>query len=342
MRAAAPAHPPDPHLQPTDQMPMQTRRLGNSDMAITPVGFGTGMMADADYSVWARTGQAGAVGTVRRALELGVNWIDAGLRERSIEPVAARALHGWPGAGPYLFTRCIESRGTREGGEVTVPFDEARIRRACEGSLRSLETDAIDLYLIDWPPHLHPDYGAHAWWAMAQLQHEGKVRWIGLGNCGLDQLRMAREIAPVTAVQSPYLPMDHEVGREILPHCTAAGIGVLGSLPRFGELPTGGVRFEAGTRQGMAKKLGLRAADYWFNGPYPLEPGLSRALAAADEFQRIAGEHGRSADEVAIAWAARLPGITGVAIGAATTDQVQDLAFHLSDEDCARIDALWS
>ncbi|HEU0302064.1 MAG TPA: aldo/keto reductase, partial [Longimicrobium sp.] len=163
--------------------------------------------------------------------------------------------------------------------------------------------------------------------------------------CDVQQLRMAQEVAPVTAVASPWLPMDAEVGREILPHCAAAGIGVIGHLPRFGELPPRGSRFEAGTRLAIAKRLGIRAAHLRLEGLHQLEPGTTRALAAASELERIAGEHGRSVDEVAVAWGTQLSAITGVAISALTAAQVEDSlgdgAFRLADEDIARIDAAW-
>ncbi|HEU0301712.1 MAG TPA: aldo/keto reductase, partial [Longimicrobium sp.] len=161
---------------------MQTRRLGSSDMDITAVGFGMGAIAWLDDSSWIRA-RGDAQGALRRALELGVNWIDAALWGHSIEHSAARVIEGWPGEKPYVFTRCVRYRSTREGLEVSVPFDAVGIRRACEDSLRDLQPHAIDLYVADLPPGLDPDWSSNAWWTMAQLQREGKVRWIGLGDC---------------------------------------------------------------------------------------------------------------------------------------------------------------
>src|SRR5688500_2841420 len=133
---------------------------------------------------------------------------------------------------------------------------------------------------------------------MAELQREGKVRWIGVSNWNVPQLRMAQEIAPVTSLQPEYSLIEDEVEREILPYCEANGIGTIVYSPMGSGLLAGGMTKE---RAASLPESDWRSRDDRFQ-----EPRLSRNLAIADELRRIGEAHGRSAGEVAIAWTLRL------------------------------------
>jgi aryl-alcohol dehydrogenase-like predicted oxidoreductase len=171
---------------------------------------------------------------------------------------------------------------------------------------------------------------------MAELQREGKVRWIGVSNWDVPLLRMAQEIAPVTSLQPPYSLIDDEVEEEILPFCEANGIGVIVYSPMGSGLLTGGMTRE---RAASFPESDWRSRDERFQ-----EPELSRNLAIADELRRIGQAHGRSAGEVAIAWTLRHPAVTGAIVGARSAEQVEGVFgggdFRLSDEEIARIEAL--
>ncbi|HEV3051340.1 MAG TPA: aldo/keto reductase, partial [Longimicrobium sp.] len=171
---------------------------------------------------------------------------------------------------------------------------------------------------------------------LAELQREGKVRWIGVSNWNVPQLRMAQEIAPVTSLQPKYSLIDDEVEEEILPFCEANGIGTIVYSPMGSGLLTGGM-----TRERAAR---LPEDDWRSRDPEFQEPRLSRNLAIADELARIGREHGRSAGEVAIAWTLRLSSVTGAIVGARSAQQVEGVFgggdFRLSDEEIARIEAL--
>src|SRR5208282_1548257 len=129
-----------------------------------------------------------------------------------------------------------------ERREIGKSLKADSIRHEVEASLRRLELDVIDLYQIHWPePEEDIEEG---WTAMAQLQREGKVRWIGVSNFNVDQLRRAQKIAPVTSLQPPYSLMHREVEDEILPYCLHAGIGVIVYSPMASGLLTGAMTRE--------------------------------------------------------------------------------------------------
>jgi aryl-alcohol dehydrogenase-like predicted oxidoreductase len=318
---------------------MQTRKLGNSDMQITPIGFGSWAVGGTGYAfAWGPQDDQQSVEAIHRALELGVNWIDtaAVYGVGHSEEVVARAVQGWSGAKPYVFTKC-GMVWDEDGSNIRKVLRADSIRRECEASLRRLQTDVIDLYQIHWPTEPNdPREDAEGWRTLAELQREGKVRWIGVSNWNVEQLRMAQEIAPVTSLQPPYSLINDEVEREILPFCERNGIGTIVYSPMGSGLLTGGFSRE--------RAATLPQDDWRRNNPQFHEPRLSRNLAIADALREIGETHGRSPGEVAIAWTLRLPAVTGAIVGARSAEQVEGVfgggGFRLSDEEIARIEAL--
>src|SRR6202008_452712 len=191
---------------------MQTRKLGNSDLHITPVGYGAWAIGGSGWQfAWGSQDDNDSIAAIHCALELGVNWIDTaavyGLGHS--EEVVARALKSWPGPRPCVFTKC----GLRwdADGNVQKVLSHDSIRREVEDSLRRLSIDVIDLYQIHWPPD--PDSPAleEGWSTLANLKREGKVRWIGVSNFDVQQLQRAKAIAPVTSLQPRYSLVHREI-----------------------------------------------------------------------------------------------------------------------------------
>ena len=317
---------------------MQTRKLGNSDLEITPIGFGSWAIGGAGWEFgWGPQDDQAAIESIHRALDMGVSWIDTaavyGLGHS--EELVRRAVQGWSGSRPYVFTKC--GLVWDENRDIHKVLRADSVRRECEASLRRLGTDVIDLYQIHWSTDPNrPEEDAEGWRTMAELQREGKVRWIGVSNWNVPQLRMALEIAPVTSLQPPYSLIDDEVEEEILPFCEANGIGTIVYSPMGSGLLTGGM-----TRERAAS---LPEDDWRSRDPEFQEPRLSRNLAIAEELRRIGQAHGRSAGEVAIAWTLRLSSVTGAIVGARSARQVEGVFgggdFRLSEAEIARIEAL--
>src|SRR6266481_3732509 len=177
---------------------MQTKQLGNSDLKLTPIGIGAWAMGGAGWAfAWGPQDDAQSIAAIHAALEHGVNWIDTaavyGLGHS--EEVVARALEGRSNR-PYVFTKC--ARNWNENREIYKSLKADSIRRECENSLRRLKVDVIDLYQIHWP---EPDEDIEEGWTeMARLQEEGKVRWIGVSNFNVEQMKRAMRIAPITSL----------------------------------------------------------------------------------------------------------------------------------------------
>jgi aryl-alcohol dehydrogenase-like predicted oxidoreductase len=318
---------------------MQTRKLGNSDLQITPVGYGAWAIGGSGWQFgWGAQDDSDSIAAIHRSLELGVNWIDTaavyGLGHS--EELVARALKDWSGAKPYVFTKCV-LRWDDQGNVLKVHKRDS-IRREIEDSLRRLQRDVIDLYQMHWPPDPDSHDLEEAWTTMAELKKEGKVRWIGVSNFDVKQMKRAQKIAPITSLQPPYSLVHREVEDDILPCCLREGIGVIVYSPMASGLLTGAMTRERATK---LPKDDWRSAAPDFN-----EPQLSRNLELVERLREIAKRHGRTVGEVAIAWTLHNPAVTGAIVGARNARQAEGVMkagdLRLNDKEISEIEEFFA
>ncbi|WP_242343293.1 aldo/keto reductase [Anaeromyxobacter terrae] len=312
---------------------MKTRRLGNSDLDITVLGFGSWAAGGGQWEfAWGPQDDAASIAAIRRALDRGVNWIDTaavyGLGHS--EEVVARALEG-VARRPYVFTKC--SMVWDERGKIGRSLRAESVRRECEASLRRLRVEAIDLYQIHWPVQ-DPAEMDEGWSTLAALQEEGKVRFIGVSNYDAEQLRRAMDVAKVTSLQPRYSLLHRDIEQDVLPYCREAGIGVIAYSPMGAGLLTG--------KMTRARVEAFPADDWRRSNPDFQEPRLSRNLALQELLGRIGARHGTTAAAVSVAWTLLHPAVTGAIVGARSAEQVDgfiaaaDLA--LTNEDVGEIE----
>ncbi len=191
----------------------------------------------------------------------------------------------------------------------------------------------IDLYQVHWPPEQNAEI-EEGWAALSLLQQEGKVRWIGVSNFDVEQMERAQLIAEITSLQPPYSLIHREIETEILPFCRQQVIGVIAYAPMASGLLTGSMTAN--------RAANLSGGDWRKRSPEFNEPKLSRNLALVERLRRVAGRHGRSSGEVAIAWTLRNPAVTGAIVGARSSEQaegvMQAAELQLSPEDIAEIE----
>ncbi|HEX5430884.1 MAG TPA: aldo/keto reductase [Bryobacteraceae bacterium] len=309
------------------------KRLGNSDMEISPIGVGAWAMGGGGWTFgWGPQDDRESIRAIHAALDGGINWIDTaavyGLGHS--EEVVARALSEYGGARPYVFTKC--SMIWDEKREISSSLKADSIRRECEASLRRLKVDAIDLYQIHWP-NPDPDI-EEGWSALAGLVKEGKARWIGVSNFNTQQMQRCPAIAPITSLQPPYSAISPEVENEILPYCAQHGIGVIVYSPMKSGLLTGKM-----TRDRVAN---FPQDDFRRRALAFQEPNLTRNLELADLMKEIGSRHGRSAGEAAIAWVLQNPAVTGAIVGMRSADQAKGVLgamnFRLTPQESAEIE----
>ena len=313
---------------------MKTKVLGNSDLAITPIGFGAWAIGGDWEFGWGAQDDNQSIAAIHRALELGLNWIDTaaiyGLGHS--EEVVARALREWKGARPYVFTKC--GMLWNDKGEISYSLHAESIRRECEASLRRLKTDIIDLYQIHWTAD-DLNETMEGWNTLAALQQEGKVRWIGLSNATVEEMQRLQPIAHITSLQPPYSLVRRDVASAQLPWCKKENVGVIVYSPMASGLLTGTM-----TRERIAS---LPKNDWRNRNDQFQEPKLSENLKAVERLRVVGARHGRSPGETAIAWTLNHAAVTGAIVGARNAKQVDGIIgamdFRLSPQEVAEVEA---
>jgi aryl-alcohol dehydrogenase-like predicted oxidoreductase len=310
---------------------METRKLGNSDLNLTRIGFGAWAIGGGDWaSGWGPQDDNDSIAAIHKALDLGINWIDTaavyGLGHS--EEVVAKALKT-TSHKPYIFTKCAMRWDNK--GEIYHSLKEIRLE--IEDSLRRLQVETIDLYQIHWP---NPDSDIEEGWStMADLQREGKVRWIGVSNFSVAQMERALKIAPITSNQPPYSMINRTAEPEILPFSLQNGIGTINYAPMHSGLLTGAMSKE--------RVAGFPENDFRRKAKNYQEPLLSRNLAIADLLKTIGARHEVAAGVIAIAWTLRNSAVTAAIVGGRNAKQVEGVIpamnFRIPEAEYAEINA---
>jgi len=309
------------------------RILGNSDLQLTPIGFGAWAIGGGDWKfAWGPQDDNQSIEAIHRALDLGINWIDTaavyGLGHS--EEVVARALKS-TSHKPYVFTKCALRWNEDRNIYNSIKADSVRLE--LEASLRRLNVETIDLYQIHWP---NPDAEIEEGWGeLAKLQQQGKIRWIGVSNFNVEQMKRAQKIAPITSLQPPYSMLRRAIEAGILPFVQQQGIGVINYSPMLSGLLTGKM---------TAERVAAMPADDWRRNAVEFnEPRLSPNLQLVELLREIGGGHGVTPGVVAVAWTLHHPAISAAIVGGRSGKQVEEispaLSFRLSQEEYARINA---
>ena len=312
---------------------MRTRKLGWTDLNLTTIGLGTWAMGGGDWKwSWGPQNDAESIAAVSRAMELGINWIDTapvyGLGHS--EEVVGQALKKLA-QRPIIATKC--SLLWDKDKNVSNNLKKASVQAEVEASLKRLGVDVIDLYQIHWP---NPDQDIEEGWsAIADQVKAGKIRYAGVCNFSVEQIKRVQPIHPVASLQPPYSMLVRGVEQELLDYCAANKIGVVVYSPMQKGLLTGKFKARVGA---------LAADDHRLNDPDFSEPRLSAHLDLVEGLRPIAAKSGKTVAHLAIAWVLRRPEVTAAIVGARRPSQIEETAaggdWVLSADDVKAIDAL--
>ncbi len=307
------------------------RTLGNSDLHLTPIGFGAWAIGGGNWEfAWGPQEDSESIDAIHRALDLGINWIDTaaiyGLGHS--EEIVGKALKT-TSHKPLVFTKC--SMRWHEDRSIYRSLKAASLAEEIENSLRRLGVETIDLYQIHWPnPEQEIEEG---WETLAKFREQGKLRWIGVSNFSVEQMKRVQKIAPITSLQPPYSMLRRAIEEEILPFAQANNIGVINYSPMVSGLLTGKM---------TAERVAALPADDWRRRAVEFnEPRLSRNLQLVELLREIGSAHNVSPGVVAVAWTLHHPGITAAIVGGRSGQQVEGLVpaleFRLSAQEYGRI-----
>ena len=306
---------------------MKTRHLGQSGLTVSAIGLGCMGMSE----FYGQTNEAESAATIQRALDLGITLLDTADMYGPFknEELVGRAIRGRRNDVVLATKFGI----TRDPGDATIRGISGRpeyVRFACEGSLRRLGVDVIDLYYqhrVDPKTPIEETVGA-----MARLVEEGKVRFIGLSEAGADTLRRAHAVHPLTALQSEYSLWSRDPEEEIFSVCRELGIGFVAYSPLGRGFLTGQIkRFDD-----------LAEDDYRRHSPRFQGDNFQRNLQLVTRIEEIARENGWTPAQLALAWVlAQGPDIVpipGTKRRKYLDENVGALEVELTAEDLRRMD----
>jgi aryl-alcohol dehydrogenase-like predicted oxidoreductase len=264
--------------------PLETRRLGASDLDVTAIGLGCMSLS----GVYGASSDENGVAVVHAALDAGVNFLDSAdmYGWGHNETVLAKALKGRR-AGVIVASKFGQVR--QEGGGNGVDGRPEYVRAACEASLKRLEIEVIDLYYIhriDPKVAIEDTIGA-----MAQLVKEGKVRHIALCEANPATIRRAHQVHPLAAVQTEYSLLYREEAEETLETTRALGISFVAYSPLGRSMLTGAVRDAADVANDRRKDHPRFAAE-----------NLERNRQLVARLEALAAAKGCTPGQVALAW----------------------------------------
>ena len=313
---------------------MRTRRLGKTNLELTVIGFGSWAIGGGGSKIsWGPQDDSESIAAIKKALDLGINWIDTaaiyGLGHS--EEIVGKAIKGIS-KRPIIATKC--GLVWDEKKNITNRLKRESIKNEAEASLKRLDIDVIDLYQIHWPI---PDEDIEEGWeAMAQLVKEGKVRYIGVSNFNVSQMKRAQSIYPIASLQPPYSMLKRDVEEDIFPFCRQNSIGIVVYSPMQKGLLTGKITRERVTN--------FPEDDHRRNDPDFNEPLISFNLELVDKLVPIARKHNKTLAQLAIAWVLRRPEVTSAIVGARRPDQIAETVLAgdwiLPQEDIDTIEKL--
>ena len=263
------------------------RKLGG--LQVSALGLGCMPMAGIGAAIYGKADHRESIATLERAIELGVTFFDTA------------EVYG-PYVNEELLGQAIRGRRDRlviatkfgfrieDGGYRGVDSSPENVRRACEGSLKRLGIETIDLYYqhrVDPNVPIEETIGA-----MSRLVEEGKVRYLGLSEAGADTIRRADATHPITALQSEYSLWERGVEEEILPLCQDLGIGFVPYSPLGRGFLTGLI----------SQRSDLPEGDYRLNDPRYSEENFAINMGVVDVVEQIAVAHRVSPAQIALAW----------------------------------------
>ena len=300
---------------------MQTRRLGNSDLNLTPVGFGTWAIGGGEWGMgWGPQTEKDSIESILEGLEAGINWIDTahaygfGLSEKMV----GKAVKEW-GKAVVIATKCgvlpDENNFPRRYASRKTITEEV------ENSLRRLQVEVIDLYQIHWP---EPDENVEeAWQTLLDLKSQGKIRWAGVSNYSVSQLERAAKLGPVSSLQPRYSLLNQQIQEEgQLDWCRDNNCGIVCYSPMESGLLTGKVNQEW---------IDNLPENDWrrHKADHPVAallhpPKLDPFLKLVEQLNAIANSSGHTVSQLAVSWVLSRNEVTSAIVGARKKGQIAE------------------
>jgi len=321
---------------------MEYRRLGNSDLNVSVITFGAWA---AGGWMWGGSDRNEAVKAIRAGYNLGMTSIDTAAiyGQGTSEEIVGEAIKGLPRDKVQILTkygmRWDLAKGNfdfKSADNTGKPIDIYRyagresIIEEVENSLCRLGTDYIDLYQLHWPDLTTPIQETME--TVADLIKQGKVRYAGVSNYNVEQLKEAQKYVNVVSNQVPYSMVNRGIEEDVVPYCLENNVSILAYSPMQRGLLTGKMK------PGQSFKEGDHRADNYFFS----DENIERTNAFLDKLRPLASEKHATLGQIVLRWTMEQPAITIALAGARNDKQTIENAaaggLHLSEDELEFID----
>lgn len=308
---------------------MEYVRLGRTGLSVSPLCLGT-------MNFGPETTEADSFAIMDKALELGINFFDTAnvYGWKKGEGITENIIGRWFAQGGGRREKVVLATkvyGTMGDWPNEGRLSALHIKRACEESLRRMQTDYIDLYQMHHVDRNTP--WEEIWQAMEQLVREGKVLYVGSSNFAGWHIAQANEIAKsrhfmgLVSEQSLYNLSERRIEMEVIPACESYGLGVIPWSPLAGGIL-------AGTKEEGKRRQGGRSAEI-----------LEKFGAQIEQYEAFCADLGEHPANVALAWLLHNPVVTGPIIGPRTMEQltgsIRATEIKFTDDQLAKLDEIW-
>lgn len=307
---------------------MELRKIGTTDIGITPVAMGCWPIAGVSS---VDVNERDSLATLETAVDAGINFFDTAY------------CYGYDGESEKLIARALGSRRDNiviatKGGihwENKRQINDARpatLKRQCEESLERLQTDRVDLLYLHAPDPQTPISESAG--GLRELLEAGKARSIGVSNFTVEQMQEFATVCPISAYQPHYNMLQREIETDRLPWCRKNNVSVMVYWPLMKGLLAGKLKrdHEFAPRDGR-RKYAMFQGDEW-----------RKNQDFVDQLRPIAHEAGKTLPQLVIAWTLGRPGVTAALCGAKRAEQILDnaggMGWELTANQLTQIDNL--
>ena len=290
---------------------MEYRQLGQSDLKVSAIGYGAWGIGG--FPFWKTEGKSASIKSIEKAFDLGINFFDTapvygfGVSEEIIGKALKKVRNKI-----ILATKCGLRWDKKNLGSIKKNAAKNSISQEIECSLRRLKTNWIDLYQVHWPDIETPQEETME--ALLQLQEQGKIRYVGVSNYSIDQMKSCLQKGIIVSLQPEYSLVQRSIEKAIIPFCMANKIGIIAYSPLASGVLTG--KYNKNTKFSDWRSKGIIGQ---FTGQ-----GFIDNIAKVNKLNTIAKKIGKTCAELAINWTIQQPGITTALVGVKNEKQIEE------------------
>ncbi len=290
---------------------MNYRKLGNTELDVSEIGFGSWGIGG--YPFWKHDGDKKSIRAIEKAVDLGINFFDTApvygfghsekLLGKTLESVRDQVI---------IATKCGLVWNKRKVSAITKNCTKKSIFEEVDQSLRRLKTDIIDLYQVHWPDTTTPQEETMD--ALTTLQQEGKIKYFGVSNYSLEQLKTALKFAHVESLQIQYNLLERSIENDVIPFCDKHDISVLAYSPLASGVLTG--KYDKQTKFTDWRSRGI--PGHFSGKEYEMN------IDKVERLKEIASHLKDNATRTAIKWSLNSPAIASTLVGVKNEFQLKD------------------